>query len=57
MGMFASIAKWKLRWALVTGAFTLIVLPIFRLIFKRKTTASSSKKSDDVIDVKAEEVK
>lgn len=57
MGMFASIAKWKLRWALVTSIFTVIIFPIFRLIFKRKTTAGSSKKPGDVIDVKAEEVK
>ena len=57
MGMFASIAKWKLRWALVTGIFTMIILPVFRLIFRRKNTASKSKKPGDVIDVKAEEVK
>lgn len=57
MSVFARLAKWKLRFALVSGAFTLVILPILRLLFKRKPASrSGSKQSGDVIDVAAHEV-
>lgn len=56
MSFFTKLAKWKLRWALVTGAVTLIVIPIVRLVFKSKPAAKVSKDHKDVIDVKAEEI-
>ena len=56
MSWFARLAKWKLRWAVVSGVFTLIVFPLVRLVFKKpaKTKSASHK---DVIDVNAEEIK
>jgi hypothetical protein len=54
MSVFATLAKWKLRWAALTGFFTLIVLPLLRFVFKRRT---AGKKSSEVIDVQAEEIK
>ena len=56
MSLFSSFAKWKMRWAVVSGVFTLIVLPIVRLVFKRKSGPKSAN-GKDVIDVKAEEIK
>jgi hypothetical protein len=55
MSLFATIVKWKMRWAALTGFFTLIVLPIVRFVMQRRT--KTSKSSDEVIDVKAEEIK
>ncbi|MDQ5952070.1 MAG: hypothetical protein QG626_197 [Patescibacteria group bacterium] len=58
MGFFAKLAKWKLRWAVVTGLFTVVVLPLLRLVFGKSKQSSSKVKTDgQVIDVKAEEIK
>ena len=57
MSFFVKLAKWKLRWALVSSAVTLIVIPIIRLVFKPRSTAKVSQEHKDVIDVKAEEIK
>lgn len=56
MSVFSRLTKWKLRWAVITGVLTFIVVPIVRLVFKPKV-ASSKKTSADVIDVNAEEIK
>ena len=57
MSLFSTFMKWKLRWAAITGFFTLIVLPILRFVFKRKPSSTLKKGDKDVIDVKAEEIK
>lgn len=57
MSLLASFAKWKLRWAVLSGVFTLIVFPVARLIFQRKRPTNIAKPSQSVIDVKAEEIK
>ncbi|MFZ2682215.1 MAG: hypothetical protein WAZ14_03935 [Patescibacteria group bacterium] len=59
MSVFSKLLQWKLRWAALTGFFTLIVLPLGRLIFGRKGRNSKSKSATDkeVIDIDAEEIK
>jgi len=57
MSLLSSIAKWKMRWALVSGAFTLIIWPLLRFLFKRKSAAKRSSTKDEVVDVKVEEIK
>jgi hypothetical protein len=58
MSLLTSIAKWKLRWAVVSGVFTLIILPIGRLVFKRKMNKKTAgKHANEAVDVKAEEIK
>lgn len=56
MSLFSTFMKWKMRWAVLSGVFTLIVLPIARLVFRRKKPVSSSQQPGQVIDVKAEDI-
>ncbi|MEK7183813.1 MAG: hypothetical protein AAB776_04235 [Patescibacteria group bacterium] len=56
MSLLSSFMKWKMRWAVLSGAFTLIVVPIVRLVFKRKSK-SKTLAGREVIDVQAKEIK
>jgi len=55
MSLLSTFMKWKLRWAVLSGVFSLIVLPIVRLVFKRKPSAKTAAGSR-VIDVDAQDV-
>jgi hypothetical protein len=55
MSLFSTFMKWKLRWAALSGFFTLIVLPLVRWFLKRRG-AKVAKTNSQVIDVQAEEV-
>jgi hypothetical protein len=60
MSFLTSLAKWKMRWAVFTGVFTLVVFPIAKLVFGKKSKPKASnlnKSGSSVIDVKAEEIK
>lgn len=59
--VFAKFAKWKMRWAVVSGIFTLIIWPLVKLILaprksKQTKTTKTGKTSDQIIDVEAHEV-
>jgi hypothetical protein len=55
MGFFLRLAKLKAYWALITGFFTLIVIPITRYLLRQKKAEARS--GEKVVDASFEEIK
>ncbi len=54
MGLFARFLKLKAYWGLLTGLFTLVIIPLTRWLLKNNKTSGASKSK--VVDAEFEEI-
>jgi hypothetical protein len=57
MGFIARLIKWKSRFVVISGFFTVIVIPLARWIINERKNAATTKAEKDVVDADFAEVK